>query len=135
MTSAPSQETQTPTANDVIADAERCRREAKAMVEKHPERYGELIGQPSGWCVVTEKRPWSRTFHSMLNEDSLRERIERGHKVALTVGLVAAPGAGALTSTNHTAVVLIAEPRKHSADKLAMIATRAKVYCAASLYR
>jgi hypothetical protein len=104
-------------------------------VQQHPESYDELIDQPSGWCVVTEKHPWSRAFHSMLNEDSLRERIERGHKVILTVGLVANPGTGALTPQNHTAVVSIAEPRKYSAEKLAMLTTRAKVYCAASLYR
>jgi hypothetical protein len=132
MTSVFTQEIQT--ANNVIADAERCRREAKAMVQKNPERYKELIDQPSGWCVVTEKGWWSRGFHSMLNEDRLREKVEDGHKVVLTVGLVATPGA-ALTPTNHAVVVSIAEPRKHPADKLAMITTRAKVCCAASLYR
>jgi hypothetical protein len=70
----------------------------------------------------------------MLNEDRLREKVERGHKVVLTVGLVATPGT-ALTPTNHAAVVSIAEPRKHPADKLSLITARAKVCCAASLYR
>lgn len=132
MTSVFTQEIQS--ANNVIADAERCRREAKAMVQKNPERYKELIDQPSGWCVVTEKGWWPRAFHSMLNEDRLREKVELGHKVVLTVGLVATPGA-ALSPTNHAAVVSIAEPLKHPADKLALITARAKVYCAASLYR
>jgi hypothetical protein len=71
----------------------------------------------------------------MLDEDRLRERIEHGHKVVLTVGLVANPGTGVLTPKNHTAVVSIAEPRRYSEDKLAILTTRAKVHAAASLYR
>ena len=90
MTSVPTEETQT--ASNVFADAERCRREAKAVAQKHPERYKELIAQPSGWCVITEKGWWSRTYHGMFNEDQLRDKIERGHRVVLIVGLVAFPG-------------------------------------------
>jgi hypothetical protein len=71
----------------------------------------------------------------MLDEDRLRERIEHGHTVVLTVGLVATPGIGVLTPKNHTAVVSIAEPRRYSEDKLAILTTRAKVHAAASLYQ
>ena len=40
---------------DAVKEAERCRLEAYEMITKNPERYASLKGQPSGWCVVTEK--------------------------------------------------------------------------------
>src|SRR5579863_4054436 len=77
-------------ADDVIAEAERCRCEAVSLV-KNDARYSELIGQPSAWCVVTEKGIWSRTFHTALEKDHLIECLEKGHRVILTVGLVSRP--------------------------------------------
>ena len=62
----------------------------------------------------------------MVPQDRLRNKIKRGYRVILTVGLVAP----ALTRTNHASVVSYAEPRRHNAEKLSVIAIRAKV-CAA----
>ena len=98
--------------NEVLAEAERCRREAHATVEKNLALYSDLVGQPSGWCVVTEKGLWSRQFHTMADEDRLREKIEKGHRVVLTVGLVANP-AIPLYPSNHAAIITIAEPCTH----------------------
>jgi hypothetical protein len=119
-------------ANDVFAEAERCRREAISLVEKH-ERYSELIGKPSAWCVVTEKGFWSRAFHTALEKDRLSDCIEQGHRVILTVGLVSHPGVP-LHACKYASVVAIAEPRKHSEDKLGDIAVRAKLRAASSLH-
>ena len=76
-------------ANATVAKAERCRREAQATIEKEPDRYAELSGQPSGWCVVTQSGFWSRKYHDRFEESRLRECIERGEKVFLAVGIVA----------------------------------------------
>lgn len=116
----------------VFAEAERCSREAKLLV-KNDARYSELIGQPCGWCVVTEKGLWSRAFHTALDKDRLIECIEKGHQVVLTVGLVSQPGIP-LYACKYASVVAIAEPRKHSEDKLAHIAVRAKLRAASSLH-
>lgn len=43
-----------PVSDNAIAEAERCRREAQSLVGKDA-RYSELSGQPSAWCVVTQK--------------------------------------------------------------------------------
>ncbi len=120
-------------ANQVLAEAERCQREARAKVENNSVLYSELLSQPSGWCVVTEKHPWSRRFHTMLDEDLLRERIERGHRVVLTVGLVANPNV-ALSPSNHVAVTTFAEPRTHNSETLAVISVRAKARAATALF-
>jgi hypothetical protein len=117
---------------DVFAEAERCRREAISLVEKD-ERYSELTGKPSAWCVVTEKGLWSRAFHTALEKDRLSECIEQGHRVILIVGLVSQPGVP-LHASKYASVVAIAEPRKHSEDKLADIAVRAKIRAASSLH-
>jgi hypothetical protein len=117
---------------DVFAEAERCSREAKFLV-KNDGRYSELIGQPSGWCVVTEKGLWSRAFHTSFDKDHLRECVEKGHQVILTVGLVSQPGVP-LHACKYASVVAIAEPRKHSEDKLSDIAVRAKLRAASSLH-
>ena len=58
--------------------------------------------------------------------------IERGHKVILTVGLVAKPES-LLSVNNHVASVVVSEPRKLSADKIAMITVRAKINAAQAL--
>lgn len=118
--------------DEVVAEAERCRRNAVTLVGKD-SRYSELTGQPSGWCVVTEKGRWSREFHTAIDKDRLRECIEKGHRVVLTVGLVSNPGLP-LHSTKYASVAAMAEPRKHSDDKLADIAVRAKIRAASSLH-
>ena len=76
--------------DNVIAEAERCRREAISVVG-NDARYSELIGQPSSWCIVTEKGLWSRTFHTVLEKDRLEDCLAKGHRVVLTVGLVGHP--------------------------------------------
>lgn len=116
----------------MIGDAERCRGEAIEMVRKDP-KWSELLNQPSTWCVAVEKGLRPRAFHTMLEQDQLLEKIERGYRVVLTVGLVGAPGA-ALTKANHVAVISIAEPRKHNSEKLSEIGIRAKVSAASALH-
>ena len=119
-------------ADAAVAEAERCRLEARASLEKDPVRFAELSSQPSGWCVVTQKGFWSRKYHDRLEESRLRECIERGHKVILTVGLVAKPEAP-MNSGNHVAAVTVSEPAKLPDDKLAMITVRAKIHAASAL--
>jgi hypothetical protein len=120
-------------ANRVLAEAERCRREARAKVDNNSVLYSELLSQPSGWCVVTERHTWARRYHTMIDEDRLRDRIERGHKVVLTLGLVANP-AVPLTPSNHVAFISIAEPRTHDSQKLLKISVRATRWAATALH-
>lgn len=119
-------------ANAIVAKAERCRLEAKATIDKEPNRYAELSGQPSGWCVVTRSGFWSRKYHDRFEESRLRECIERGEKVVLAVGIVAKPDSP-LNSSNHVASVTVCEPGKLSEDKLALITTRAKIHATFAL--
>jgi len=116
----------------VLAEAEGCRKEAQAAVKQHPERYGELKGQPSGWCVVTQKGFWSRAYHNVYGELQLRECIDRGHKVLLTVGIVARPDVP-LKSDTHLASIRVAQPGKHSDDALDLISVRAKLHALRAL--
>jgi hypothetical protein len=102
--------------DNVIAEAERCRREAISVVG-NDARYSELIGQPSSWCIVTEKGLWSRTFH----------------RVVLTVGLVGHPNIP-LHASKYASVVSVGEAGKHSKDRLADIAVRAKIRAASILH-
>lgn len=118
--------------NDVIGEAERCRREALSLVGKDP-RYSDLNGQPASWCVVTEKGLWSRAFHTALEKDRLQECLEKGHRVILAVGLVAQPGVP-LHSSRYASVVGIADRSKYSEDKLGDIAVRAKLRAASALH-
>jgi hypothetical protein len=118
--------------HDIIADAERLRRQANALVDEFPNRYADLAGQPSGWCVVTEKGWWSREFHTIEDEDHLCEIIEWGHRVILMLGLVAYPYSP-LTATNHAEVVSIAEPCRHSSKTLARIIARAKRHAVSAM--
>ena len=74
----------------VIAEAELCRRQAASMASNDP-RFSGLVGQPSAWCVVTQKGFWSREFHTPREKDRLHECLEKGHRVVLTVGLVSRP--------------------------------------------
>lgn len=97
--------------NATVAKAERCRLEAQATIENEPNRYAELSGEPSGWCVVTQGGFWSRKYHDRFEESRLRECIERGDQVLLAVGIVAKRDA-ALNSSNHVASVTVCEPGK-----------------------
>ena len=118
-------------ANDVIARAERCRYDALSLV-KNEARYSELTGQPSAWCVVTQKGIWFRKFHTMREQQSLRDCIEKGHRVILTVGLVCKPGEP-LQASKYASVVAFAESRKYPENKSRDIAARAKLRAASSL--
>jgi|SRR5580692_2387597 hypothetical protein len=119
-------------ANAAVEEAERCRLEARETIAKDPRRYAELAGQPSGWCVVTQSGFWSRKYHDRFEESRLRDCIERGHKVILTVGLVARPDSP-LNVNNHVASIAVSERRKVSPDKIAMITLRAKIHAAHAL--
>jgi hypothetical protein len=119
-------------ANATVAKAERCRLEAQATIENEPKRYAELSGEPSGWCVVTQGAFWSRKYHDRFEEPRLRECIERGEKVVLTVGIVAKRDAP-LNSANHVASVTVSDPGKLSEEKLALITTRAKIHATFAL--
>ena len=118
--------------NDVISEAERCRRAALSLVSKDP-RYSGLNGQPASWCVVTEKGLWSRSFHTMMERERLQECIEKGHRVVLMVGLVSKPGVP-LHASQYASVVAVAEGGKYSEDKLGDIAVRAKIRAASCLH-
>ena len=122
------------TRNDVVANAERLRRRAKAIIDEFPNRYPDLTGQPSGWCVVTEKGWFSRAYSTLLDEDQLRENVKHGHRVVLTLGMVANPCRD-LSPSNHAAVVSFAEPKRHTSNKLARITMQAKKFAASALYR
>jgi hypothetical protein len=117
-----------------VKEAERCRREASAMISKDPVRFADLVGQPSGWCVVTENGFWSRSFHSRHEESLLRERLEHGHKVILTVGIVADPRVS-VTPQNHVAAVHVDDSCKLPSEKLAVITAHAKIHAASARYR
>jgi preprotein translocase subunit YajC len=117
----------------VIQEAERCRREAQEMITKDPSRFGALASQPSGWCVVTEGF-WKRAFHAPHEQNVLRERLEKGHKVVLTLGIIADPKVS-VTAENHVAAVKVNEECKLPWDKLAVITAQAKIHAASSMYR
>ena len=117
-----------------VAEAERCRVEAQAAIEKSPDKFEELKQQPSGWCVVTQKGFWSRVYHNGYGEDRLKEYIDRGHKVLLTVGIVAKPNSP-LQPDTHVASVKVAEPGKLSDYKLHLVSVRAKLHAAQALIK
>lgn len=118
----------------VLQEAERCRREACAKIKSDPQRYAGLVGQPSGWCVVTEKGFWKRSFHGQHEQNLLRDRIESGHKVVLTVGVVADPRVS-MTAENHVAEVSVGESCKLPFDKLAVLTAQAKIHVTSTLIR
>ncbi len=125
---------ETVPADMAIAEAERCRLEAVATVAKDPDRYAALKDQPSGWCVVTQKGFWSRVYHDGYRQDQLRDLLGRGHKVLMTVGIVAKPDAPLNTNT-HVATVAVAEPKNLPEHKLQMITVRAKLHAARALFK
>jgi hypothetical protein len=114
-----------------LEEAERCRQDARAAVEHSPDHVG-LKNKPSGWCVVTQNGFWSRTYHNIYGEVRLRDLLDRGHKVLLTVGIVATPDAP-LNIETHVASFKIAQPCKVSDYKLHLISTRAKLYASQAL--
>jgi hypothetical protein len=111
----------------VLAEAETCRKEAQAAVKQNSERYAALKNQPSGWCVVTQKGLWSRSYHNAYGELQLRDCLDRGHKVLLTVGIVANPELP-LRSATHLASVKVAQPGKLSEGEFDLISIRAKLH-------
>jgi hypothetical protein len=115
-----------------VAEAERCRIEAKTTVKQNPSRYGGLSEQPSGWCVVTQKGLWSRVYHNGYGESRLKECLDRGHRVLVTVGLVAKPDSP-LTADTHVASVAVADPERLSDYKLQLVSVRAKLHAAQAL--
>ncbi|KAA6463169.1 hypothetical protein DYQ86_07540 [Acidobacteria bacterium AB60] len=121
-------------AMDALQEAERCRREACAKINKDPQRYAGLIGQPSGWCVVTEKGFWKRSFHGAHEQNLLRDRIASGHKVVLTVGVVADPRVS-ITADNHVAEVRVADSCKLPFEKLAVLTAQAKMHATSTFFR
>ncbi len=117
-----------------VAEAERCRVEAKTTVKENPEKYADLSQQPSGWCVVTQKGLWSRHYHNGHGEAQLREHLDRGHKVLLTVGLVAKPDSP-LNAGTHVASIRVSDPRRLSDYKLLLVSVRAKLHAAQALIK
>ena len=115
-----------------VAEAERCRMEAKTTVKENLCKYEDLREQPSGWCVVTQKGLWTRVYHNGSGGDRLKECLDRGHKVLLTVGLVAKPDLP-LTADTHVASVRVASPESLSGYKLLLVSVRAKLHAARAL--
>jgi hypothetical protein len=115
-----------------VAEAQRCRMEAKTTVKENPDKYGGLSEQPSGWCVVTQKGLWSRIYHNGYGESRLKECLDRGHSVLVTVGLVAKPDSP-LTADTHVASVRVADPERLSDYKLQLVSVRAKLHAAQAL--
>ena len=115
-----------------LEEAERCRRRACAKVIKDQRQFGDLMGQPSGWCVVTEEGPQKRSFHARHELDLLRGHLESGHKVVLTVGIKANPRVP-MTSNNHVAEVKVEDSCKLSFEKLVVLTAQAKIHAISSL--
>jgi len=123
-----------PPADLAIKEAESCRLEAKAAISNDPDRYAALRDQPSGWCVVTQKGFWSRAYHDGYSQERLRDHLDRGHKVVLTVGIVAKPDSP-LNKDTHVAAVKVAEPLNVHDEKLQLITVRAKLHAARALFK
>jgi hypothetical protein len=121
-------------ADVAIAEAERCRLEALATISNHPDRYAALKDQPSGWCVVTQKGFWPCVYHDGYRQDQLRDHLDRGHKVLMTVGIVAKPDSP-LNANTHVAAVAIANAHKLPEQKLQFITVRAKLHAANALFK
>ena len=117
-----------------LQEAERCRLEACAKIKSDPQRYAGLVGQPSGWCVVTEKGFWKRSFHGVSEQNLLRDRLEHGHKVILTVGIVADPRVS-ITAENHVAEIKVEDSCKMPFDKLAVLTAQAKIHATSKIFR
>ena len=112
--------------------AERCRKEARTAVEQNPECHPGPKNQPSGWCVVTQRGFWSRVYHNCYGKSRLQEHLDRGHKVLLTVGIVARPDSP-LSADTHLAQIRVANRGTLSDYKLDLITVRAKLHAAQAL--
>src|SRR5215469_8383349 len=115
-----------------LEEAECCRMEARKAVEQSPERHATLKGQPSGWCVVTQKGLWSRTYHNGYGAVQLKDCLDRGHKVLLTVGIVARPDSP-LKPDSHLAMVRVSDRRRLSDYELDPLSTRGKLHAVHAL--
>ena len=115
-----------------IAEAERCKKEAKAAIKQNPEKYAQLKDQPAGWCVVTRKGLWTRVYHNLYGEPKLKEVLDHGHEVLLAVGIVAKPDSP-LNPESHVASVHLVNPGGLSEYKLELIAVRAKLHAVRAL--
>lgn len=117
-----------PTATfPALKEAELCRRKACARVIRDQKRYGHLMGQPSEWCVVTENGLAKPSFHARYERDLLRDRLERGHRVVLTLGIIAESRVS-LTPDNHVAEVKVEDPCNVPSDQLTELTEQAKVH-------
>ena len=123
---------ETPITVLALEEAERCRRRACAKVIKDQRQYADLMGQPSGWCVVTEKGPWKRSLHARHELDLLRDHLESGHKVVLTVGIIANPRVP-MTSNNHVSEVKVEDSCNLPFEKLVVLTAQAKVHAISRL--
>lgn len=84
--------------------------------------------------MVTEKGFWKKSFHGQHEQSQLRDRIESGHKVVLTVGIVADPRVS-ITAENHVAEVKVDESCRMPFDKLAILTAQAKIHATSKLFR
>jgi hypothetical protein len=116
-----------------IDEAERCRRNAHAMVAKETDRLPLLTRQPSSWCVVTEDSG-NRAFHAPHQQSALRDRLEKGHKVILTLGIIGDPRAS-LTKDNHLVAMKVSEECMMPSGTLAVIIAHAKIHALSSIHR
>ncbi len=119
--------------DSALQEAERCRHEACRAVKQNTERHAALQGQPSGWCIVTQKGFWSRSYHNAYGEERLRACLDQGHKVLLIVGIVARPDSP-LAPRTHVAHVRVQRPHRLSAYRLDLVSARAKLHAAQALF-
>ena len=123
---------ETPIAVLALEEAERCRRRACAKVIKDQRQYADLMGQPSGWCVVTEKGPWKQSFHARHELDLLCNDLESGHRVLLTVGIISNPRVP-ITSNNHAFEVKVEDSCKLPFEKVVVLTAQAKIHATSRL--
>jgi hypothetical protein len=60
-----------------LAEACKCR----ALAEQQ-------AGRPATWCIVTRKGIWSPSYHFAGDETKPRDKLGRGHKEILIMGIV-----------------------------------------------
>ena len=119
-------------ANAAVGQAERCRLEARRSsprIQAAIQRF--RVSHPAG---VWLRRRGSGHANIMIGSRSPACEIasKEGHKVLLTVGLVAAPDSP-LQADNHITSISVSEPEKISLDELSMITVQAKIHAASAL--
>lgn len=82
--------------------------------------------------MVTEKGPWNRSFHARHELDLLRDHLENGHRVVLTVGIIANPRVP-ITSDNHVSEVKVEDCCKLSFEKVVVLTAQAKIHATSRL--